>query len=112
MPSNVPFFERVGARVLTMLVGPIDRIPQLYERGRLHFAVTRGGAYAMVMFIALVVTTAISGGKIFDQQTLLRIGAYTLTQFLLGLVLAMVIWRMVERIAQLRKTKMKTGPQT
>ena len=101
MPPNAPFFERVGARVLTMLIGPIDRIPALYQRGRLHFAFTRGGAYAMVMLVALVITTAVSGRKVFDTQTLIRIAAYTFTQFLLGVVLAFVIWRMVERIAQL-----------
>ena len=102
MPSPDPIFERIGGRLLTTLVGPLDKTPELYARGRLRFALTRGGAYAVVMLIALLVATAISGRPIFDAQTLVRIGAYTLTQFVLGAVLAMVIWRMVARIAHMK----------
>lgn len=105
MTSPDPIFERIGSRLLTTLVGPLDKTPELYARGRLRFALTRGGAYALVMLIALLVATAIAGRPIFDTPTLVRIGAYTLTQFLLGAVLSMVIWQMVERIA---KMKMKS----
>ncbi len=106
MSSNPPFFERLGERVLITLVGPLEKIPELYARGRLRFALTRGGAYALVMLIALVVATTISGRPLFERQTVVRTGAYTFTQFLLGAVLAMVIWRMVERIARLRASKL------
>ncbi|MEP6764119.1 MAG: hypothetical protein ABJB66_07405 [Gemmatimonadaceae bacterium] len=102
MNSPDPFFERIGGRLLTTLVGPLDKTPELYARGRLRFALTRGGAYALVMLIALLVATAIARRPIFNTPTLVRIGAYTLTQFLLGAVLALIIWRMVERIAQMK----------
>lgn len=97
-------FERIGDKVLRLLVGPLDRIPALYARGRWRFAATRGVAYATVTTAGLVVLNTVAGGSMFraplDTKVLaLRLGSYWLVQLIVGAVLALFIWRMVERIA-------------
>ena len=104
---NPSLLERIGEKVLLLLVGPLDRIPALYARGRVRFAATRALAYATVMTVGLVVLTTMSGGAMFrapvDMQLLvLRLGSYWAVQVIVGVVLSLFIWRMVERIAVLR----------
>ena len=108
-PSNRPgFFERVGERILLLLVGPLDRVPELYTRGRMRFIATRAGAYASVMTAGLIVLNAISRGPMFRapvqwQLLLLRLGSYWAVQFLVGALLSLFIWKTVERIAQIKR---------
>lgn len=110
---NPSLFEKIGEKVLLLLVGPLDRIEALHARGRLRFVTTRGVAYATVMTAGLALLNAFSGGAMFrapvDVQLLvLRLGSYWAVQFIVGLVLSLFIWRMVERIASLR-TKARAG---
>ncbi len=104
---NPSLFERIGEKVLLLLVGPLDRIPALYARGRWRFASTRAVAYATVMTVGLVVLNMVSGGPMFrapvDGALLaLRLGSYWVVQLVVGVVLSLFIWRMVERIAVLK----------
>lgn len=104
---NPSLFERIGERVLLLLVGPLDRIPALYARGRWRFAATRAVAYATVMTAGLAALNAVSGGSMFraplDVRLLvLRLGSYWAVQLIVGTVLSLFIWRMVERIARLK----------
>ena len=104
---NPSLLERIGEKVLLLLVGPLSRIPALHARGRLHFAATRALAYATVMTVGLVVLNTLSGGPMFrapiDMQLLvLRLGSYWAVQLIVGVVLSLFIWRMVERIAVLK----------
>lgn len=104
---NPSLFERIGEKVLLLLVGPLDRIPALYARGRWRFTATRAVAYATVMTMGLVVLNTVSGGPMFrapvDVRLLvLRLGSYWTVQLVAGAVLSLFIWRMVERIAVLK----------
>ena len=105
MPRPPSFFERTGERVLLLLVGPLDKIPALYARGRLRFCVTRGASYATIMLVGLLLMNVIAGAPIFRagadvQNLLLRFASYWVAQFFVGSLLALFIWRMVQRIAQ------------
>ena len=102
-------FERVGERILLLLVGPLNRVPEVYARGRWRFVATRAAAYATVMTLGLVVLNAVSGGPIFRAPVdvgllALRLGSYWFVQFLVGALLAVFIWKTVERIVQLKRT--------
>lgn len=104
---NPSFFEQIGERVLLLLVGPLDKIPELYARGLARFALTRAIAYACVMTGGLALLNWISGGPIFrapiDAKLLaLRLGSYWAVQFVVGAVLSFFIWRMVARLAKMR----------
>ncbi|MEO7361762.1 MAG: hypothetical protein ABI120_15635 [Gemmatimonadaceae bacterium] len=104
---NPSLFERMGEKVLLLLVGPLDRIPALYARGRWRFAATRAVAYATVMTAGLVVLNTVSGGPMFRapvdvQLLILRLMSYWAVQLVVGAVLSLFIWRMVERIAMLK----------
>lgn len=107
-PIRPGFFERVGERILLLLVGPLDRVPELYARGRLRFIATRAGAYASVMTAGLVVLNAVSRGPMFRAPVdwpllLLRLGSYWAVQFVVGALLSLFIWKTVERIAQIKR---------
>ncbi|MGV3709079.1 MAG: hypothetical protein ACO1Q7_09565 [Gemmatimonas sp.] len=102
---NPSLFERIGEKVLLLLVGPLDRIPQLYARGRLRFVLSRAGAYATVMTLGLMVLSALSGGPMFraplDLRLLaLRLLGYWGVQLVVGVVLSLLIWGMVGRLAR------------
>jgi len=104
---NPSLFERIGEKVLLLLVGPLDRIPALYERGRWQFVATRAVAYATVMTLGLALLNTLSGGPMFRAPVdvpllLLRLGAYWVVQLIVGVVLSLFIWRIVERIARLK----------
>ncbi|MBC8086943.1 MAG: hypothetical protein H7Z40_06730 [Phycisphaerae bacterium] len=103
------FFERVGERILLLLVGPLNRVPEVYARGRGRFVITRAGAYATVMTLGLIVLNALSGGPMFrapiDAKLLaLRLASYWSVQFLVGALLSLFIWKTVERLVQLKRT--------
>jgi len=107
-PREPGFFERVGERILLLLVGPLHRVPDLYARGRGRFVTTRAGAYATIMTFGLMVLNALSGGPMFraplDVSLLaLRLGSYWCVQFVVGALLAVFIWKTVERIVQLKR---------
>ena len=109
---NPSLFEKIGEKILLLLVGPMDRVTALHARGRTRFVATRGVAYATVMTVGLVVLNTISGGPMFrppvDVRLLaLRLGSYWGVQLVVGVVLSLFIWRMVERIAAL-KAKART----
>ena len=101
-------FERIGEKVLLLLVGPLDGIPALYTRGRGRFVASRAVAYATVMTVGLALLNLASGGPMFRapvdvQLLLLRLGSYWAVQVVVGAVLSLFIWKMVERIAVLRE---------
>lgn len=103
------FFERVGERILLLLVGPLNRVPDVYARGRGRFVTTRAAAYATIMTLGLIVLNSLSGGPMFrapvDVKLLaLRLGSYWSVQFVVGALLSLFIWKTVERIVQLRRT--------
>lgn len=105
--SSPSFFERVGERVLLLLVGPLHRVPDLYLRGRWRFVTTRAAAYATVMTAGLALLNAIVRGPMFSSPLdirllLLRLSSYWAVQFAVGALLALFIWRMVARIAQIK----------
>lgn len=90
------------------MVGPLDKVPELYARGRWPFVIKRAAAYATIMTLGLVVLNFIFGGPMFrapvDAQLLaLRLGSYWAVQFVVGAVLVLFIWRAVERIAHMKK---------
>lgn len=100
-------FERIGEKVLLLLVGPLNRVPALYARGRWRFTATRAVAYATVMTVGLAVLNIVSGGPMFRAPVdvsllVLRLGSYWAVQMIVGVVLSLFIWGMVERIAMLR----------
>jgi hypothetical protein len=106
-PHQPAFFERVGERILLLLVGPIARVPALYARGRWRFVTTRGAAYATVMTLGLILLNVLAGGRTYSapldiKLLLLRLVSYWAVQFAFGALVALFIWRMVERIARLR----------
>lgn len=108
MPPTPSIFERIGDRVLLLLVGPLDKIPELYARGRLRFALTRGLAYATIMLVGLIVVNIAVGAPIFRtgvdvQNLLLRFASYWVAQFVVGSLVALLIWRMVQRIAEFQQ---------
>lgn len=110
---NPSLFERIGANVLRLLVGPLDKLPALYARGRMRFVFTRAFAYATVMTAGLALLNLISGGPIFRAPIdmnllLLRFGAYWAVQFVVGGILSLFIWRMVARLATMRE-KLRAG---
>ena len=91
-----------------MLVGPLHRVPALHARGRWRFTATRAVAYATVMTLGLAVLNTVSAGPMFRAPVdvpllLLRLGSYWAVQMIVGVVLSLFIWRMVERIAVLRE---------
>jgi hypothetical protein len=105
VPTSPGFFEGFGERVLVLLVGPLNKIPELYARGRVRFCVTRGAGYATVMLAGLVVVNLIAGAPIFRagadvKQLLIRFASYWMAQFFIGALLSLFIWRMVKRIAE------------
>lgn len=105
-------FEMIGERILLLLVGPLDKLPALYARGRLAFVLARGVAYASVMTLGLALLNVLSQGPMFRapldvKLLLLRLGAYWLVQLFVGIVLSIFIWRMVERLALLRQRAMQ-----
>lgn len=107
-PRRPSLFERIGEKILLLMVGPLHQVPALYARGRWRFAATRAIAYATVMTFGLMVLNFALGGPMFRapvqrQALALRLGSYWVVQFVVGLVLALFIWRMVERIAQLKR---------
>lgn len=90
---------------MLLVVGPLNRIPALYARGRWRFVTTRGVAYATVMTVGLAVLNAIAGGPMFrapvDAGLLaLRLGGYWAVQFVVGMVLSFFIWKLVARLAR------------
>lgn len=104
---NPSLFERIGERVLLLLVGPLDKIPALYARGRWRFVLSRALAYATVMTAGLALINWLSGGPMFRAPVdvpllLLRLASYWAVQFVVGLILSLFIWRMVARLATLR----------
>lgn len=104
---NSSLFEKIGEKVLLLLVGPLDRIPTLHARGRTRFVITRGVAYATVMTAGLVALNGMSGGPMLRAPVdwkllMLRLGSYWGVQLVVGVVLSLFIWRMVERIATLK----------
>ena len=104
---NPSLFERIGEKVLLLLVGPLDGIPALYARGRPRFVFSRAFAYASVMTAGLGVLNWASGGPMFRapinvQLLLLRLASYWAVQFVVGAILSLFIWRMVARLAGLR----------
>lgn len=113
---NPSLFERIGEKVLLLLVGPLDRIPQLYARGRGRFALSRASAYATVMTLGLMLLSWISGGPMFrapvDVRLLvLRLAGYWGVQFVVGVVLSLVIWGMVGRLARGRRGPEGASPR-
>lgn len=101
-------FERIGEKMLLLMVGPLHQVPALHARGRWRFAATRAVAYATVMTLGLMVLNFAMSGPMFrapvERQALaLRLGSYWAVQFIVGMILSLVIWRMVERIAQLKR---------
>ncbi|MEO7998455.1 MAG: hypothetical protein ABI852_13480 [Gemmatimonadaceae bacterium] len=114
---NPSLFERIGEKVLLLLVGPLDGLPALYARGRMRFAITRAFAYATVMTVGLALLNVISGGPMFrapiDAQLLaLRLGSYWAVQFVVGGLISLFIWRMVERLAKMREQLRHQVPTT
>lgn len=106
-------FERIGENVLRLLVGPLDKLPALYARGRFRFVLTRAFAYAWVMTAGLALLNFISGGPIFRAPVdvnllLLRLGSYWAVQFVVGGILSLFIWRVVARLATMRE-KLRAG---
>lgn len=107
---NPSLFEKIGEKVLLLLVGPLSQVPALYARGRWRFVLTRAAAYAVVMTTGLVLLNLVSGGVMFRAPVdwgllVLRLGSYCAVQFFVGVILSLFIWRMVERIARLRLGK-------
>lgn len=105
-------FEMIGERIMLLLVGPLDKLPALYARGRLSFVLKRGLTYACVMTLGLALLNVLSQGPMFRapldvKLLLLRLAAYWSVQFFVGIVLSLFIWRMVERVALLRERAMK-----
>lgn len=112
---NRSLFERIGEKVLLLLVGPLDGLPALYVRGRLRFAITRALAYACVMTAGLASLNLVSGGPMFRAPInanllALQLGSYAAVQFLVGVVISLFIWRMVERLAKMREQLRHTAP--
>lgn len=85
------------------MIGPLNKIPALYARGRWRFALTRGAAYATAMVLGLFTIDTISRGPMSRNHLLYRFAAYGLTQFILGFIIALFIWRAVERVARLQE---------
>lgn len=104
---NPSLFERIGEKILLLLVGPLDGIQALYARGRWRFVASRALAYATVMTLGLAVINWAAGGPMFRapvdvQLLLLRLASYWAVQFVVGAILSLFIWRMVARLAGLR----------
>ena len=104
---NPSLFERVGEKALLLVVGPLDKIPALYARGRWRFVLTRGLAYATVMTVGLAVLNAMAGGPMFRAPVdvgllALRLGGYWAVQLVMGVVVAMLVWGVVGRLARAR----------
>jgi hypothetical protein len=116
MPHTPSILERIGDRVLLLLVGPLDRIAALHARGRTRFALTRGLAYATFMLLGLVLVNMLAGVPILRggpdvRNLLLRLGSYWAAQFVVGALVSLLIWRMVERIAEFqRRAAQSRGP--
>jgi len=107
-PRKPSVFERIGEKILLLMVGPLHQVPALYQQGRWRFAATRAVAYATVMTFGLMVLNIVVGGPMFRspggrQALALRLGSYWVVQCIVGIVLSLFIWRMVERIAQLKR---------
>lgn len=106
--SEPAFLERAGERILLLMVGPLDKVPELYARGRWSFVTKRGAAYATIMTLGLVALNSIFGGPMFrapvDAKLLaIRLSSYWAVQFVVGAVLVLFIWRAVERIAAMKR---------
>lgn len=117
MPESPGFFEGFGERILALLVGPLNKIPELYARGRMRFCVTRGAGYATVMLAGLVAVNLIAGAPIFRagadaKQLVIRFASYWTAQFFIGSLLSLFIWRIVQRIAEYQARAASRPPAT
>jgi hypothetical protein len=112
---NPSLFERIGEKLLLLLVGPLDGISALHARGPFRFALTRAFAYACVMTAGLALLNVVAGGVMFrapiDARLLsLRLGSYWAVQFVVGAIISLFIWRMVSRLAKMREQLRRDVP--